>query len=271
MLLANYFSEADDPHDINAPGVTRGVAGSRWLFDNALGIPSDDLLPDEARALRPAAYRIVAERSATRFWLKAHDMQARLAGGDWLFPPEATGVAVYIIRNPLDVAVSNAFHDGHGDMARAVAKLCDPAMEIGHRASPQMAQHLGDWSAHVISWTDQIAIPVLVVRYEDMLADAGAELVRVIRFSRPEVAIEPEKIERAVRHSRLEALQVAEDRHGFRERPRRAERFFREGRAGAWRNLLSPDQVSRMEVHHGEVMRRFGYVTPATQGLVRAS
>ena len=145
-------------------------------------------------------------------------------------------------------------------MERAVAKLCDPAMVIGHRASPQLPQHIGDWSANVLSWVDQREMPVLVVRYEDMLADAGKALAQVIGFARPEVAIEPERIDRAVHHSRIEALQAAEDRSGFRERPRRAERFFREGRAGSWRSHLSPAQVSRMESHHAQVMGRFGYL-----------
>ena len=87
LLLANYFAEAEDPHDINAPGVTRGVAGSRRLFDNALGIASNDLLPEEISALRPAAYRVIAEWSKSRLWLKVHDMQALSPDGGWLFPP----------------------------------------------------------------------------------------------------------------------------------------------------------------------------------------
>ncbi|MES2054945.1 MAG: sulfotransferase domain-containing protein, partial [Pseudomonadota bacterium] len=193
LLLANYFSETDDPHDINAPGVTQGVARSRWLFDNFLGLSSSDLLPHEALALQPHVYHIMARRNSAPVWLKVHDRQQRLDDDSWLFPPSASGVVVYVIRNPLDVAVSNAFHDGHADMERAVTKLCDPAMTIGTRTSAQIPQHIGDWSAHVSSWVDQSDIPVLVVRYEDMLVDTAGALARVIAFARPEAAIDPRR------------------------------------------------------------------------------
>jgi aryl sulfotransferase len=259
LLLANYFSETDDPHDINAPGVTRGVARSRWLFDNFLGLSSSDLLPHEALALQPYVYEIMASRNAAPVWLKVHDRQQRLDDGRWLFPPAASGVAVYIIRNPLDVAVSNAFHDGHADMERAVAKLCDPAVTIGARTSSQIPQRLGDWSGHVTSWVDQPDIPVLVIRYEDMLADTADALARVIAFARPGAVIDPHRIGQAVRHSRIEALQSAERDCGFREAPRRTTPFFRSGRAGDWPAHLSPAQADRIRSAHRGVMHRFGY------------
>ncbi|MDB5359285.1 MAG: sulfotransferase domain protein, partial [Rhodospirillales bacterium] len=36
--------------------------------------------------------------------------------------------------------------------------------------------------------------------------------------------------------------------------------FFREGKAGQWKKILSPEQVARIEADHGEQMRRFGYL-----------
>lgn len=259
LLLANYFSESDAPHDINAPGVTRGVAGSRWLFDTMLGVSSSDLLPAEIQALRPQVYTVLAQRSDARLWLKAHDQHARTADGGWLFPRDCSGVAVYIVRNPLDVAVSNAFHDGHGDMARAVDKLCDATMTIAGRDTLQLPQMIGDWSDHVTSWVDQRDIPVLVVRYEDMLADTAHALDRVLAFARPQLARDPALISRAVRGSHIAVLQAAEDARGFRETPPGAARFFRKGRAGDWRNHLTPAQVIRIRDRHLAAMQRFGY------------
>ena len=47
---------------------------------------------------------------------------------------------------------------------------------------------------------------------------------------------------------------------GFRERPEDAERFFREGRAGQWKEVLTLAQVQRIVDAHGEQMQRFGYL-----------
>jgi aryl sulfotransferase len=261
IMLANYFSEADEPHDINEPGVTNGIASSRQRFDEFLGLQSSDLTAEEVRKMRPHVYRIFVEQNPLRQWVKAHDAQICLKDGRWLFPPELSGVAIYLIRNPLDVAVSLAFHDGHEDMARTVARLCDPNAILGHDKSRELPQFTGSWSAHVASWVDQREIPVLVVRYEDMLANAAEEFAKVIRFARPGIDIEPARIKAAVAHARFENLQKAESVERFRETPSRAKRFFRNGKAGDWRNYLLPDQVAQLIDCHREAMERFGYDT----------
>jgi len=51
-----------------------------------------------------------------------------------------------------------------------------------------------------------------------------------------------------------------EEEKGFRERPQHAERFFRQGRSGDWRDKLTPEQIKRIVSEHKTVMRRFGYL-----------
>lgn len=259
LLLANYYSEKEEPHDINKPGVTNGIASSRFLFDNHLGINSADLTDDETMGLMPDLFRQMTESSERQHWMKVHDAQAKLPDGRWLFPPEATGGIIYLIRNPLDVAVSRAFHDGHGDMEKAVAMICDPKTAISGSSKSQLRQIMGDWSHHVKSWNDQDAIPVLVVRYEDMLEDTVRELRRVLTFARREESIVDERIIHAVRNTSFETLQAAEAKSGFREVTSRQERFFRNGKAGDWANHLSTAQADHIRRAHSDVMKRFGY------------
>jgi hypothetical protein len=259
LLLANYFSEKEEPHNINKPGVSEGIASSRWLFDNHLALSSTDLTDDEAMQLRPDLYVQMTHASERHHWMKVHDAQARLPDGRWLFPPEATGGIIYLIRNPLDVAVSRAFHDGHGDMEKAVAMLCDPQRQVAGSEKGQLRQIMGDWSHHVSSWVDQDAIPVLVVRYEDMLEDAGRELRRVLAFARNHEKIDQARIDFSVRNASFETLQATEERDGFRELTKRQARFFRSGKAGDWVNHLTAQQVSAICQLHGGTMRRFGF------------
>lgn len=259
LLLANYFSETDQPHDINQPGVTNGIASLRWRFDEMLGLASSDLTDDEIDGLLPRMFEIMVARNPVPQWIKVHDAQRRLAGGQWLFPPHVSGTVIYLIRNPLDVAVSRAFHDGPGDMAKAVTMLCDPMASVSGAGKPQLRQFMGDWSRHVESWTLQQDIPVKVIRYEDMLQDAGRELAEVIAFARPDEQIDQARIDRAVAHTRFEALQAAEAEQGFRETTARQQRFFRSGKSGDWVDHLSPEQVDTIWQCHREVMQRYGY------------
>ena len=54
-----------------------------------------------------------------------------------------------------------------------------------------------------------------------------------------------------------------EQTEGFRERPKHAEKFFREGKSGQWKTDLSVNQIKRIVKEHGEQMERFGYLDEA--------
>ena len=96
------------------------------------------------------------------------------------------------------------------------------------------------------------------MRYEDMLANPQKSFAAVVKF----LGIEAprQRIEKAVRLSSFQVLKEQERRQGFRERPRAMEAFFREGKAGQWRKVLSKEQVAAIVAAHREQMERFGYV-----------
>lgn len=258
MMLSNYFSKDGSSHDINASGVTAAMAASRRQFDESVGVPSADLLFSEVQSLRPYVYAHLAHQNQRPIWMKVHDAQQRLPNDECLFPAEASCAAIYIVRDPRDVAVSFSFHAGLS-LDECVVHLCDPAHMVARRSRHQLPQILGTWSDHVASWVDQEAIPICVIRYEDMLADPAVQLTRALRFARPDITIDEARVRRAAEQSRFASLQAMEDRHGFREKPRGAERFFRSGRAGDWRNHLTPEHVRRLCNVHGGMMERFSY------------
>jgi hypothetical protein len=80
-------------------------------------------------------------------------------------------------------------------------------------------------------------------------------MIAVLRSS-----VDEEAVARAVERSRFEILRRQEAEEGFGERPPRASVFFRSGRAGEGRKVLTPAQVDRIRDEHGSVMSRFGYL-----------
>ena len=70
----------------------------------------------------------------------------------------------------------------------------------------------------------------------------------------------PERLTKAIEFSSFQALRAQEESAGFRERAERQERFFRVGKAGQWREVLTEAQVRRIVSSHREQMARFGYV-----------
>ena len=156
---------------------------------------------------------------------------------------------IYIVRDPRDVAISLAAHNG-STIDAAITDMATPS--YGTQNSDQAAFEVwGSWSEHTLSWTDKPHEAVLVVRYEDMHADPTATFTAVARHLRQKPT--PEQIAEAIELSTFKELRDAEIAAGdFRERSERADRFFREGRAGEWREKLTPAQVQQ---HRGRSPR----------------
>jgi hypothetical protein len=193
-----------------------------------------------------------------------HDARTLTAQGTPLIPPEATRAAIYVVRNPLDVAISAAHHFNVG-LDASIDRLANEDLVIARaaeRPSPQVQQRLLSWSGHVRSWLDGTGFRVHLMRYEDMCREPEPTFRAAAAFLG--LTDDPERVARAVLRSRFEEVQAQEQSRGFKERPASmAGAFFRQGRAGAWREVLTPEQVARIVRDHGPVMRRLGYLSEA--------
>lgn len=270
-FLSNLLREEDQgPADINAL-VSHQIASARALIEPALGIPTSLLTFDEIDAYRPAAYRIAAAAAASPAFVKIHDAYTLTSRGEPLVPADASAGAIYIVRNPLDVAVS-LMHSTDRLAPDVIARMADENETQSDRRlglEPQVRQRLLTWSRHVSSWLDQRAIPVHLVRYEDMLAHPLPTFAGICRFvGLPQ---EEQGIERAIRNSSFAELESQERRSGFRERLPGTRKFFRAGRAGGWRSELAPDEAARIVHDHRRVMRRLGYLVDEVGGVRRES
>lgn len=167
-----------------------------------------------------------------------------------------TSGAVYLVRNPLDVAVSLSHHMG-GTIDDAIDHMASENLETGV-GEKSVYEVYGSWSQHVRSWTGKPHRAIAVMRYEDMLENPEASF----RALAAHLLLSPTagQLAEAVRRSSFETLRRQEAAEGFREKPAAADTFFREGRAGQWRERLSRRQIRRIVQAHGEEMRRFGYL-----------
>ncbi|HEY0832749.1 MAG TPA: sulfotransferase domain-containing protein [Azospirillum sp.] len=235
------------------------VSGGRTAFDEVLEVESSDLCGAEIEALRPRLYEAMAREATEPMVRKVHEGWVMTPAGEPLFPPAATIGAIYVARDPRDVAVALSHHLGVPQdeaiafMAAPDARLFSKFRSLGR----QFTSRLLTWSRHVESWLDDSGARVLVVRYEDMSADLPAELARVAQFLG--WAPGPEAVTAAREGTRFDRLRSEEARKGFREKPPEMERFFRRGEAGGWRDTLTPAQAARIERDHGAVMARLGY------------
>lgn len=257
MFLSCLLNETEA--DINKID-SDGIASSRTPFELCTGLDSTNLTVQEIAALRPAVYDMLSATLGKNLWIKAHDACQILSDGTPLFPATATRIACYLMRNPLDVAVSFANHNG-ATLDKTIDNLNDPDFCLANQimnANRQLPHFLGSWSDHVNSWIEATHLPVCMLRYEDMHRQP------LETFSKAVVAIGIEKTAEeiicAIKASSFEKLKTQEQESGFRERPHTSKIFFRSGKIGSWRESLSEKQAGLIIEHHAETMHRYGYL-----------
>ena len=260
ILLTNYLSDNDMPADINNL-ITSGIASNRNIFEEATGLNSADISLEEIEKLRPDVYRYYSGSFDENIYIKVHDANTCTGNNEKIFPPEITRAVIYLVRNPLDVAVSFKFHS-NSSFDKTTRFICNQNASFcsGSKLfNLQLEQKLLSWNNHVKSWLNDNSYKILPVRYEDLLKNTGKEFEKIIDFL--DLPVDNLIINRAVNYSNFETLKKTEKENGFSEKPVNADAFFRKGIENDWVNYLTEKQVLRIRQVNREMMERFGYIS----------
>jgi hypothetical protein len=250
---------------LNRDLATGSIMSSRHWLDDQLGIDSSDLRWEELDKLRG---RVGHQREVFAECLRYHKVHDAFvspdSGGRPVVPVAGCRGAVVVVRHPADVAVSLS-HFFSWPLERCVAFLLDEQAGLcrsSKRGGQQVRQFMGTWANHVHSWVDQDQIPVLLLRYEDLLAQPEGQFSRLAEFL--ELPAESGLIAAAAANTRFEKLRAKEaEEGGFHERPEGCERFFRSGRSGEGREQLSAEQLNQLEIAFSSTLKRFAYRSSA--------
>lgn len=246
-------------------------AADRTSFDRYLGVSSTDLTVDEILSVRPQVYALAADEQDWSKYLKVHDAWIRSARGVFPFSESSITCAIYIVRDPRDVAVS---FSNHLDISidATIRTMANPHYTFSRQqigVDMQLPQLLSTWDVHVRSWVQDTHFPVHLMRYEDMVSDpentfAEAFTFIGLHFSR-------ELLRKVVAATSFKVLQAQEAEGGFRERPPRTSVFFRKGMIGNWKEVLSLTQSREVVNNHKSTMQWLGYLQndPAKVALER--
>ena len=237
-FLAQYFMAPGEAPDINNLRRFTTADVRQDFFDKAAGKPFVAADFEDWLQMRQKALRLIALSKPGHHFVKTHCRIDRV-GSVALIPPEVTAAAVYIIRNPFDLALSYGRHLGLSVEEVTANMAFEGAMNV---TPSQIFEVIGRWDGHVESWTGAPGLPLHVMRYEDMAADPERAFRGLLGFLR--APVKDGKLRRAIRATSFEALRRQEEAKGFVERPPGMARFFAKGRAGAWREDMTPAQVA---------------------------
>jgi len=239
-FLANYFQPPGKTLDINSLRQFTTGDVRQDFFDRANGGPFRGKTMEDWIRVRPQAMRLIAASKSGHHFVKTHCQVAKI-GPVELIMPEVTAAAIYLIRNPFDVATSYARHLAV-DIDMAIGRMSDREAVQGSETT--ILEVIGRWDDHIRSWTNAPGLPLHVMRYEDMLADADKAFRTMFEFL--QLPVNQGQLRRALDVASFKSMQKQERQKGFRERPPNMKQFFTRGTAGGWRQDLTPAQVARI-------------------------
>jgi hypothetical protein len=156
---------------------------------------------------------------------------------------------IYLVRDPRHVMPSfHAFLTQLGWYAGSLEQMIEDE-RFG----------IGSWCAHVKGWLDKVppSRSFALFKYEDMLADPGAELkaiYRLLGFDLPD-----DLVKEAVARASIARMREEEALYNARHPANRGIEFVRKGETGGPRAAPSASVLRRIESEAGELMVRLGY------------
>jgi hypothetical protein len=254
VFLHNYIARPDEPYSINNLHDLSATENNAAFFNKYEPRRAGTFTTQDTQKLRALVHRDLTLLHDDLVFVKTHNANLAVHGIP-LCTPVFTAGAIYIIRDPRDVAVSYAAYTGQS-IDQIIAFMARPGA-ANRGDDVQVFEFYGPWSAHADSWAQQK--PQLAMRYEDLVGNPEQNFGKIIHFLGGEP--EPERLARAIEFSRFATLAAQEAAHGYNAGgPNMASTFFRAGQAGNWRNVLTPAQQAQIESDHAAVMQRFGYL-----------
>ena len=177
---------------------------------------------------------------------------------------------IYIVRDPRDVALS------YYDFSRKYRQI-DDKFPLERFVSNFVSGRLsssdwGTWGENVASWfyTRNGRPDFLLLRYEDMQADAERELAKVARFLGVDQS--RERLASAVERSSADRMRKLEAKEGGQWVTTKNKRsdipFVRTASSGLWKEMLPSTSIAEVESAWGPLMTELGYSLTTQTNIV---
>ncbi|MDX1372717.1 MAG: sulfotransferase domain-containing protein [Nitrososphaeraceae archaeon] len=217
-------------------------------------VPLNKLSVEEQYLYHPATLNNIIQNFPIRC-LKTHNAKIAI---NYIpaIPLTISDKVLYIVRDPRDICISIANHFNYSIDA-AIEFMGNISQGIEFREA-KLVHILLTWSDHITSWTDKNDdLDFFVVTFEELLKNPLDIFTDILKFL--DIPYESDRMVHALEQTTFDNLSILEDIHGFIEAPTNC-KFFRYGKAGVWKDVLTNGQADKIESDHGEMMQNYGYI-----------
>ncbi len=168
---------------------------------------------------------------------------------DQVVPNDPNIPVVYLMRDGRDSTVSMAHHTA--DIVKPGTDFMQNMIETIIAAE---GSHFGGWSVNVLQWIRRADV---VIRYEDLVRDPIGQVEKFRKILKMPKG-NPENL------PTFKKLKASKNPYGVRVSAKTqisgvANKFFRKGKSGAWKEEMPDDMHELFWSQHGEVMDLVGY------------
>ena len=194
-------------------------------------------------------------------YLKTHNAMCTINNYKFTDQENTLG-AIYIVRDPRDIAISYSnFLDKNIDdtIAYMLSSMCYEQDIFENKLYKKSI--MGNWGFHYKSWNDFKLKEKIIIRYEDMKNKTNETFYKVLKFLNKinDVKIDKKKMQISIKQTTFKNLQRLETVDGFEENPSKMP-FFRKGEVGEWKNNLDKKQSQKIEKAFDKEMKELKYL-----------
>lgn len=257
-FLSNLYFEAEEPVSISRM-IPEYWANDKRLIEKYADVEPSELTDSEVSKLRPEVYKQHSLAAPNFPILKIHDAYHTNENNIPIIPVECTFKVVYLVRSPLDIAVSLAHHQQQS-FDKTIEFMSDSKAVLGKDSfqyNPNSLEILQSWTQHVKSWLNSDT-DLLIVKYEEMQLAPLKTFSKLVKFL--ELDYSENAIKKAIAFSDFNILKEQEHKEGFSGKNIKSNNlFFRKGKIGSGKEELSLNQIERIKLDHKEMISYFNY------------
>lgn len=193
--------------------------------------------------------------SGKRLFLKTHNAKV-VAENISVIPSCISDDSIYVIRDPRDICISLSHHLDQ-TIDETIAFMGNENQCLVYKDSG-VTDLILSWSKHVESWTNKNKdVLCTVIKYEELFTLPEIYFETLVKALR--LPFDKNRLNFSIQQASFGNLRKLEENGKFNEKGRRGD-FFRVGKVGQWKDILSVEQANKIKVDHGPLMEFFGYV-----------
>jgi len=202
-------------------------------------------------------------------FLKTHSTLQDIDGHKFTNLKNCLG-AIYIVRDPRDVAKSYSNHNSTS-IDESINHMKEFNIGGGVKSKDRKNEtitHIGSWSSHYTSWKEFDKVDrYLLIKYEDLVEETEKTFLKVLTFvcklTKKKLDLDKNKLKNVLNTTTFDSLQNLEKQKGFSEAVNANGKkitFFKYGAKNNWKNFLTSENRKKIEDSFREEMKELGYL-----------